>query len=213
MKTLENFWKNHKVLIVVITVYLLIMLCGVVFVLSNRSNNTFNSDKQSTDTSTDTTDTSTNSTSNTDEDTQYKNYNSGTSYVDGSVVASTTVSVKDIASTIKNVSSEELTGLNDQINITVSSNAANKGNVTGEIREGSYKQEYNASTSVYTTTFMLDIPKLKQSYYVTDLYSPLPQSQSKLYDYTQLVQCPTKDQLKYGEFKCTDRIKDERGEQ
>lgn len=201
MMTQESFWKNHKKLIIVVAVYLLIMLGGVALVLSSRASKTSNN--QSTNTSTD---------SSSDTDMQDKGYNDGTTYTDSSVVSSTVVNVKDIASVIKNVSSGELATLNDQINITVSSNAPNKGSVTGEIREGSYKQEYNEATSVYTTTFMLDIPKLKQSYYVTDLYSPLPQSQSKLYDYTQLVQCPTKDQLKYGEFQCTDRIKKERGE-
>ncbi len=201
MMTQESFWKNHKKLIIVVAVYLLIMLGGVALVLSSRASKTSNN--QSTNTSTD---------SSSDTDMQDKGYNDGTTYTDSSVVSSTVVNVKDISSVIKNVSSSELATLNDQINITVSSNAPNKGSVTGEIREGSYKQEYNEATSVYTTTFMLDIPKLKQSYYVTDLYSPLPQSQSKLYDYTQLVQCPTKDQLKYGEFQCTDRIKKERGE-
>lgn len=204
MMTQESFWKNHKKLIIVIAVYLLIMLGGVALVLSSRADKTSNN--QSTNTSTD-------SSSDADTGTQDKGYNDGTTYTDSSVVSSTVVNVKDISSVIKNVSSSELATLNDQINITVSSNAPNESSVTGEIREGSYKQEYNEATSVYTTTFMLDIPKLKQSYYVTDLYSPLPQSQSKLYDYTQLVQCPTKDQLKYGEFRCTDRIKKERGEQ
>lgn len=203
MMTQESFWKNHKKLIIVIAVYLLIMLGGVALVLSSRADKTSNN--QSTNTSTD-------SSSDADTGTQDKGYNDGTTYTDSSVVSSTVVNVKDISSVIKNVSSSELATLNDQINITVSSNAPNKSSVTGEIREGSYKQEYNEATLVYTTTFMLDIPKLKQSYYVTDLYSPLPQSQSKLYDYTQLVQCPTKDQLKYGEFRCTDRIKKERGE-
>lgn len=203
MMTQESFWKNHKKLIIVVAVYLLIMLGGVALVLSSRADKTSNN--QSTNTSTD-------SSSDADTGTQDKGYNDGTTYTDSSVVSSTVVNVKDISSVIKNVSSSELATLNDQINITVSSNAPNKSSVTGEIREGSYKQEYNEATSVYTTTFMLDIPKLKQSYYVTDLYSPLPQSQSKLYDYTQLVQCPTKDQLKYGEFRCTDRIKKERGE-
>lgn len=204
MMTQESFWKNHKKLIIVVAIYLLIMLGGVALVLSSRADKTSNN--QSTNTSTD-------SSSDADTGTQDKGYNDGTTYTDSSVVSSTVVNVKDISSVIKNVSSSELATLNDQINITVSSNAPNKSSVTGEIREGSYKQEYNEATSVYTTTFMLDIPKLKQSYYVTDLYSPLPQSQSKLYDYTQLVQCPTKDQLKYGEFRCTDRIKKERGEQ
>lgn len=203
MMTQESFWKNHKKLIIVVAIYLLIMLGGVALVLSSRADKTSNN--QSTNTSTD-------SSSDADTGTQDKGYNDGTTYTDSSVVSSTVVNVKDISSVIKNVSSSELATLNDQINITVSSNAPNKSSVTGEIREGSYKQEYNEATSVYTTTFMLDIPKLKQSYYVTDLYSPLPQSQSKLYDYTQLVQCPTKDQLKYGEFRCTDRIKKERGE-
>lgn len=203
MMTQESFWKNHKKLIIVVAIYLLIMLGGVALVLSSRVDKTSNN--QSTNTSTD-------SSSDADTGTQDKGYNDGTTYTDSSVVSSTVVNVKNISSVIKNVSSSELATLNDQINITVSSNAPNKSSVTGEIREGSYKQEYNEATSVYTTTFMLDIPKLKQSYYVTDLYSPLPQSQSKLYDYTQLVQCPTKDQLKYGEFRCTDRIKKERGE-
>ena len=75
------------------------------------------------------------------------------------------------------------------------------------IREGTYSQSLiDTNRLIYQTTFMADIPSLQQSYYVKDLYSPLPVEQSGLYDYTVQITCPTSSQLIYQPFDCVDRI-------
>ena len=77
------------------------------------------------------------------------------------------------------------------------------------IREGSYKQTYDEQTQIYDTKFLVDIPSLKRTYQITDKFSFLPREESNLYDYTTLVLCPEEDQLIFGKFECTDRLKAE----
>jgi hypothetical protein len=76
------------------------------------------------------------------------------------------------------------------------------------IRDGSYKQSlYDTGKQITFTTFIVDIPSLKQSYRVNDYYSPFPVQMSGLLDYATLVLCLEKADLVYGEFDCMDRIK------
>lgn len=77
------------------------------------------------------------------------------------------------------------------------------------IRDGSYSQDYK--DKVYSTAFIVDIASIKQSYRVTNLYSPIGKEEAELYDYTILVLCLGKGELKFGEFKCQDRITQENG--
>jgi hypothetical protein len=73
------------------------------------------------------------------------------------------------------------------------------------IRNGSYKQTKNGDT--YKTSFMVDIPSLKQSYRLEDTYST--NSDKNKGDYRFMAYCPKRSELKYAYWKCKDRISDE----
>ena len=95
-----------------------------------------------------------------------------------------------------------------QLNYTLGLNGVNRAVTDAVIRDGSYRQQItDTEHMIYETTFIIDIPSLKQSYSVIDKYSPLPMEESGLTDYTTLVLCPDADDLIYGEFQCTDRVK------
>jgi len=74
-----------------------------------------------------------------------------------------------------------------------------------EIREGSYRQVLR--DGVYETEFMVDIESLEQSYKIMSYYSLSGVGA----DYSYQARCVFGDDLKYGEFKCKDRISEENG--
>lgn len=97
--------------------------------------------------------------------------------------------------------------------ITLNVSGEAKNNVSDAVvRESSFKQTLEDSNKQITfTTFLVDIPSLKQSYRVNDYHSPLPAEMSGLRDYATLVLCPERSELIYDAFTCTDRIKQEQG--
>lgn len=123
----------------------------------------------------------------------------------------TTYYVNNIAnynSTVTNLPQAEADAIYFQLNYTLGLNGVNRTVTDAVIREGSYNQQItDVKHMIYETTFIIDIPSLKQSYSVIDKYSPLPMEESGLTDYTTLVLCPNTDDLIYGEFQCTDRVK------
>ena len=109
-----------------------------------------------------------------------------------------------------NLPSEEINNMNIQFNSTLEQNGVVDKLSDIQIREGTYKQELTDNNKlIYTTTFIVDIPSIKQSYVVENNYSPYPANISGLYDYTTLVICPDTSQLLYGPFDCTDRLTQE----
>lgn len=130
--------------------------------------------------------------------------------VDGSIVQYSST-IKGFDQTVKNLSDLEIKVIYNQFNYTLGLNGATKSVTDAEIRSGSYSQTISDSSKmIYYTTFIVDIPSLKQSYVVQDYYSPLPIDQSGLYDYNSLVLCPDESQLIYGSFDCMDRVKENR---
>ena len=123
----------------------------------------------------------------------------------------TTYYVNNIAnydSTVTNLPQAEADAIYFQLNYTLGLNGVNRAVTDAVIRDGSYRQQItDTEHMIYETTFIIDIPSLKQSYSVIDKYSPLPMEESGLTDYTTLVLCPDADDLIYGEFQCTDRVK------
>jgi len=91
-------------------------------------------------------------------------------------------------------------GLNTTVDVTEITDA--------NIRESSYHQTYNSNKKVYTTTFLVDIPSLRQTYAVSDKWSPVPAGQSDLSDYSAMVLCPSEEDLVFGPFPtCLDVVK------
>lgn len=118
--------------------------------------------------------------------------------------------VKKLDQVAQNLPREEILNIQRQIGYTLRLNkvSGNHGDIV--IRKNSYRQTMtDADKLIYQTDFIIDLPKVKQSYQVKDSYSPLPAETSGLYDYTTLILCLDKSQLIYGDFNCNDRIRSE----
>ncbi len=119
--------------------------------------------------------------------------------------------VKRLDQVAQNLPREEILNIQRQIGYTLRLNKVSGDHGDIVIRKNSYRQTMtNADKLIYQTDFIIDLPKVKQSYQVKDSYSPLPAETSGLYDYTTLILCLDKSQLIYGDFSCNDRIKSER---
>lgn len=118
--------------------------------------------------------------------------------------------VKKLDQVAQNLPREEILNIQRQIGYTLRLNKVPGDHGDIIIRKNSYRQTMtNADKLIYQTDFIIDLPKVKQSYQVKDSYSPLPAETSGLYDYTTLILCLDKSQLIYGDFNCNDRIKSE----
>ena len=118
--------------------------------------------------------------------------------------------VKKLDQVAQNLPREEKLNIQRQIGYTLRLNRVSGDHGDIVIRKNSYRQTMtNADKLIYQTDFIIDLPKVKQSYQVKDSYSPLPAETSGLYDYTTLILCLDRSQLIYGDFNCNDRIKSE----
>ena len=118
--------------------------------------------------------------------------------------------VKRLDQVAQNLPREEILNIQRQIGYTLRLNKVSGDHGDIVIRKNSYRQTMtDADKLIYQTNFIIDLPKVKQSYQVKDSYSPLPAETSGLYDYTTLILCLDKSQLIYGDFNCNDRIKSE----
>lgn len=118
--------------------------------------------------------------------------------------------VKKLDQVAQNLPREEILNIQRQIGYTLRLNKVSGDHGDIIIRKNSYRQTMtDADKLIYQTDFIIDLPKVKQSYQVKDSYSPLPAETSELYDYTTLILCLDKSQLIYGDFNCNDRIKSE----
>lgn len=118
--------------------------------------------------------------------------------------------VKRLDQVAQNLPREEILNIQRQIGYTLRLNKVSGDHGDIVIRKNSYRQTMtNADKLIYQTDFIIDLPKVKQSYQVKDSYSPLPAETSGLYDYTTLILCLDRSQLIYGDFSCNDRIKSE----
>ena len=118
--------------------------------------------------------------------------------------------VKKLDQVAQNLPREEILNIQRQIGYTLRLNKVSGDHGDIIIRKNSYRQTMtNADKLIYQTDFIIDLPKVKQSYQVKDSYSPLLAETSGLYDYTTLILCLDKSQLIYGDFSCNDRIKSE----
>lgn len=118
--------------------------------------------------------------------------------------------VKKLDQVAQNLPREEILNIQRQIGYTLRLNKVSGDHGDIVIRKNSYRQTMtDADKLIYQTDFIIDLPKVKQSYQVKDSYSPLPAETSGLYDYTTLILCLDKSQLIYGDFNCNDRIRSE----
>lgn len=128
---------------------------------------------------------------------------------------SQTSSIGGLNGQTANLPDEEIGAIVQQLNYTLTNNGITTSVKDAKVRDGTFNQTLTDSNRmIYHTTFMVDIPSLKRSFYVEDDYSPLPVEKSGLTDYTRLVLCPTVEQRIYdSNTSCSDRITNERTEQ
>lgn len=75
------------------------------------------------------------------------------------------------------------------------------------IRENSVDSAYDSNTDTYTSTFLVDIPELQQTYNFWVYWSTNPENTSiATAGYTVQTFCPTEDQLIYPAFNCSDSL-------
>lgn len=123
------------------------------------------------------------------------------------------IRINNYDSYVKNLPSSERNAMEATLYETVSQNLDNGTNVhtvsDAIIRNESYSQSFDKK--IYTTSFIIDIESIKQSYEIKNVYSRLSVEESGLHDYTSLVLCLDKAKLIYGEFTCKDRLSQEAG--
>lgn len=144
---------------------------------------------------------------------QSNNNSSSTTSVEAAKDSQTS-SIGGLNSQTANLPDEEIGAIVQQLNYTLTNNGITTSVKDAKVRDGTFNQTLTDSDRmIYHTTFMVDIPSLKRSFYVEDDYSPLPVEKSGLTDYTRLVLCPTAEQRIYdSNTSCSDRITNERTE-
>jgi hypothetical protein len=116
-------------------------------------------------------------------------------------------SIDNFSNKVENISADERLNIKNSLEYAVSYNvpeakdSINYGSVF--IRDGSYEQYSDGD--LLLTSFIVDIPNLKQSYRIFDTYA----DQTMLGDYTQLALCLPISDLVYGDFQCKDRLSEE----
>ncbi|MCL2807429.1 MAG: hypothetical protein FWD27_04595 [Coriobacteriia bacterium] len=114
-----------------------------------------------------------------------------------------TVAIQGFAEQAENISDDRIKSIEENLFGTIALNSANPNPADAVIREGSYQQTVaDAAKQIFHTTFIVDITSLKQSYRISDLFSPLPPEVTGLYDQTTFVRCLDTHELIYGEFDC-----------
>jgi hypothetical protein len=124
-----------------------------------------------------------------------------------------TITITNYDAYVKNIPSSERNMIESTLYSTATLNNSDaeklKSIKDAVIRKGTYTQTYKAS--IYSTSFIVDIKSIKQSYKIQDQYSHLSVEQSGLRDYTTLALCLDKDKLLYGDFKCQDIFSQQSG--
>lgn len=197
---MKEFIRKHSYLIISI-IALLVIVAIISLSLFRQGNHTSqlsttdNSSQSSNDSST-----STNSTDNIDQ----------AAVKQGKLVSD----IRNFHQVVQTLPDSEYQAIKAAISYTLISNGINDDSKISDatIRNGSYSQSISdPQLSIYVTNFIVDIPSIKQSYNVQDTWSPLSTDVTHLYDYTTLVTCLDSSQLIYGNFNCTDRLKQETG--
>lgn len=194
---------NSKQIMLSIAVIAVLILSTAIYVSVSQSDkvNLDSPSRQNSETASTNTGSNNNSTgNNTDEASENKNIaetpnNPGQLYFNG-------------INKIANLPESELSAIKITLYETIHWNTSKDPSTVTDaiVRDGSYSQQYDNSSHVYTTKFLVDIPSLQQTYQVQDLYSNMPDQQAKMADYTVLALCPETSQLRWPAWSCTDRL-------
>lgn len=195
-----KFFKNHRARVIVIAVALLTIV--IIAIIATSSRRESDSSQSSGLDNTETTNSSNTETETTNNSVEYRDL--GYQATDSPTIVS---SINNFGNIVDILPDDEYSRILDTVNYTMKLNNITSPVSDVVIRDGSYQQSLTDTNKlIYLTEFMIDIPSLRQSYFVRDYYSPLPVEQSGLYDYTIQVSCPNSSQLIYEPFNCTDRV-------
>lgn len=115
----------------------------------------------------------------------------------------TAISIDNLGG-IKGVEGSDYWKFNYTISVLAEKNSPGQ-DINGKaasVRQGSISNQYDESTSVNSTLFIVDIPDLKQSYQIEYLWSSDSNSEHRTNPVS--AYCLPLDQLIYGEFSCKD---------
>ena len=116
------------------------------------------------------------------------------------------IRIQNYDAKVKNLSGDMRDGTEASLYNTVVKNVDAETDATkikdAFIRDNSDSQEYNRQTTVYSGEFIVDMASIKQSYRIQYSYSK--DENANVGGYPIIVSCLPKEQLIYGEFKCTD---------
>ena len=113
---------------------------------------------------------------------------------------------------VKNLSSDMKDSMESYLYNIVKKNSSANVNVSGvndaTIRDNSDSQNFDSTKNLYSGSFIIDMASIKQSYQVQYSYSS---DRNNLYQGGNpvIISCLPKDQLKYGEFNCTDFVSEQ----
>lgn len=111
---------------------------------------------------------------------------------------------------VKNLPNSRKQDANRMLLYTLLANSVSTKPTDATIRQDTYSQQIvDANRSIYRTTYIIDIPSLKQSYRVTDDYSPIPNNNPP--DYTTTVTCLDGNDIIYPNFHCIDQFNQNQG--
>lgn len=116
------------------------------------------------------------------------------------------IRIQNYDSKVKNLADEMRDAMETSLYNTVDRNMDDSKNPLrvndAYIRENSEEQTLNRSTGVYSGRFIIDMESIKQSYQVQ--YSYVEVKNSSTSGSPVIITCLPSDQLKYGDFGCTD---------
>jgi len=77
------------------------------------------------------------------------------------------------------------------------------------VRDGTFTQIYNKKTDVHDVTFIVDIASIKQSYRLSYQWVGDVKNKDNTDQYGTMASCPSKEELRYGDFSCKDLLSGE----
>lgn len=120
----------------------------------------------------------------------------------------TTIAITNFNNVVIGLPTDRRRLIEENLFITVEMNLPNDDDpaaiTDASIRNGSYSRSFDDQTQILSTEFIVDIPSIKQSYRVTDIFSALPPEVTGLFDHTTNVFCLDASQLIYPPFDCKD---------
>lgn len=106
--------------------------------------------------------------------------------------------ISGLSSSTSNLPNSEISRINSELKVMLKNNNITSAPSDAIVRNGTFLQTLADSQKlIYTSTFIVDIPSLQKSYAVEDRYSPLPEKDSGLTDYTVVITCPAVNQRIY----------------